>query len=61
MAKEDNKIVPWKLYLSMVMMLILGTCNTIVTKAQDEVVTLTVDQNATAAAKLDDPNAKNVY
>lgn len=61
MADEDNKIAPWKLYIIMGVMLVFGTCNTIVTKAQDEVVTKTVDPVATQAARELDPNAKEVY
>lgn len=38
---ENDKIEPLKLYLIMAFMLIFGTCNTIVMKAQDEVVTHT--------------------
>ena len=61
MADEDNKIAPWKLYLIMAMMLILGTCNTIVTKAQDEVITKTVDVKATATAREENPDAAEIY
>jgi hypothetical protein len=38
MGKDDN-IEPAKLYIIMAFMLIFGTCNTIVMKAQDDVVT----------------------
>jgi hypothetical protein len=37
-AGKENTIENWKLYSVMVLMLITGTCNTIVMKMQDQVV-----------------------
>jgi len=38
MADQSNKLPNWQLYLIMSLMLIFGTCNTIVMKLQDQVV-----------------------
>jgi hypothetical protein len=38
MSGEDDKISPCTLYFIMFLMLVFGTCNTLVMKAQDEVM-----------------------